>query len=147
MYIRSVRNIDRLIGEQRNRVEREEAMAKWAVEQEKFNGLQSRWRRWRRKTALLILPAVLAGSLGVYFFFAPLLSRPEDEPATVGHPLAQYFDQGFDADFDSPYLQESWASAADTPTLKGFDWKNRVIPATLLAALVNRAADRRLVLT
>lgn len=107
MYIRSIRNIDRLIGEQQNRIEREEAMAKWAVEHEKFNRLQDRWRRWRRQTTLLILLAVLAGSLGVYLFFGSLFSGPAGEPKTSGHPLAQFFDQEFDADFDSPYLQES----------------------------------------
>lgn len=107
MYIRAIRNIDRLIGEQANRMERDEALAKWVNEQEKNRHLRKQQRKnWYRMVFFSFL-ALLAGSLGVYLWsdqVSLVLAGPAD-PGT--HPLSLYFDQGFDADFDSPYLQES----------------------------------------
>ncbi|PSR12856.1 MAG: hypothetical protein DA408_12215 [Bacteroidetes bacterium] len=103
MYIRSIRNIERLMELQQALDERDTALTKWTTAQAQAQQLQARQRSARNKIILFSLLALLTGALGAYTY-----TRNQDQLNTLSqHPLSLYFDQGFDADFDSPYLKES----------------------------------------
>lgn len=111
MYVRAIRNIDRLSREEEAVLQRDEAAAKWAREREEVEKLQSRQRKARANLILFSLLALAAGAAGAYFLAGVLLNPRDAEPEPGYHPLSLYFDQGFDADFDSPYLKESEVQA------------------------------------
>lgn len=100
MYVRSLRNIDRLIELQMAISEREEALSKWQHEQR--HGQQQK-RKAKLKIAVLTVLTLAALALAA----ATLLRNNSAKPALDQHPLSIYFDRDFDADFHSPYLKES----------------------------------------
>ncbi len=100
MYVRSIRNINRIIEANRLRTEKQQL-----VEQvRQRSGLSKTSIYWM--VGLAVLGLILGAGL-----YATVKSFTKKEIATTqqfgAHPLAMYFDQGFDADFDSPYLKES----------------------------------------
>jgi hypothetical protein len=95
MYVRSIENIDRIIRREKIKVERDEALGK--VQQ-----LQS---LFHRKIIFSILVSLLVGAMGMYFYNQNN-SKNDSYILSKDHPLEEYFEQGFGAAFDSPYLQE-----------------------------------------
>lgn len=100
MYVRSLRNIDRLIELQMAISEREEALSKWQHEQRQG---QQQKRKAKLKIAVLAVLTLAALALAA----ATLLRSNSAKPTLDQHPLSIYFDRDFDADFHSPYLKES----------------------------------------
>jgi len=107
MYIRSIRNIERLLSEKQARKELEHTKVQWAAEQEKSHRLEKQKQktvyRFIAGTVLLIMAGAAA-----WYYYPQNRDDALDLRAEIGqHPLSIYFDQGFDADFDSPYLKAS----------------------------------------
>jgi hypothetical protein len=102
MYIRSIRNIDRLIEKQQANLEREEARAATVSLQESLRKQHS-----TRRFLPYLFFALCLGALAAYLLLPRLPASFLDESAPGRHPLSAYFDQRFDADYDSPYLKGS----------------------------------------
>lgn len=100
MYVRSLRNIDRLIELQRAVNEREEALSKWQHEQR-----QGQEQKRKAKLKIAVLAAITLAALALASLV--LLRSITSKPTLDQHPLSIYFDRDFDADFHSPYLKES----------------------------------------
>lgn len=96
MYVRTIENIKRLIRQERIRKERDKALS----ELEGQSGRRSRRLLW--VGALSFVLGLAAAS-----FYITNLKVETHGPSAIGHPLNDYFQQGYDAAFDSPYLQES----------------------------------------
>jgi hypothetical protein len=103
MYERSIDNIKRLIQRESIRRELDQTLAK---NQELSTALATERSRVatskRRKTAYL-LAALLTGAL-LTFVGQTWLAPPATTLPTGDHPLSIYFDQDFNANFNSPYL-------------------------------------------
>lgn len=97
MYIRSIENINRLLTRETIREERDTALEM----------LQKVKRQYRRRQLIFcLLLGLLAAAMGVFFYLADDLKN-NSLANFHSHPLIKYFDQNFDAAFDSPYLRES----------------------------------------
>jgi len=109
MYTRSLRNVDRLI--------REESLA-LALDQALIDHQNTEIGQTKFRARLRLHPVFWY--LGIFFFLAvlsiilfrwgavkALFSFPKPEVENRQHPLAIFFDQAFDAPFDSPYLKVS----------------------------------------
>ncbi len=107
MYSRSIANIDRLIKLERTRKELEKTLAQNKAYQAELEQLQKR-TPLKRNLILFPILTLLLGALGMYFYHANT-SLDNNTIQSRSHPLLEYFDQGFDAAFDSPYLLESEA--------------------------------------
>jgi len=96
MYLRAIDNINRLLRQDTIRKEKEEALQAL----QKVQG--------RQLPRILVYAALtfIAGAAGA-FLFQNLNIKPLEAGPLVAHPLAFYFEQGIEAAFDSPYLQES----------------------------------------
>ena len=100
MYLRSIRNIDRLIAEQRAVSDREAAL-------DRVRRLQARWHRVRLRAIGYSLFALLLGG-GLAYWATRTFSPPANAAFDFDrHPLLPYFEQQFGADYDSPYLKEA----------------------------------------
>lgn len=113
MYIRSIKNVERLIISEKNALERTEAIserdaiqAKWAIEQKQSDKLKVKWRQARKKIIFLPLLTLILG-VTMTALYHNFFKEKFIEVATIEHPLSPYFDQGFEAYFDTPYLNES----------------------------------------
>ena len=113
MYIRALQNVERLIASEKNALERTEAIlerdevqSKWKVEEDKFNKLKIKWQKSRKKIILLPLLTLVLGMVGMVGYYS-FFEDESPKAATIQHPLSPYFDQGFEAYFDTPYLSES----------------------------------------
>lgn len=105
MYLRSIRNIERLIEKQQFRLERDRALAAEASLRESFRNRPGSLGGWR--ASVYFFAALFMGGFCAYFLL-PILSGGITEAAAIDrHPLSPYFDKGFDADYDSPYLKAS----------------------------------------
>ena len=107
MYLRSIRNIERLNEEEQLLAERDALRAKWAADREKVLRLESGRRRARVRTVFYALLMLLVGGAMAYLLSRPPAGSPPAELAFDQHPLLPYFDQQFGADYDSPYLKVS----------------------------------------
>ena len=107
MYTRSIANIDRLILLESTRKRLEETLAENKTYQSELENLQSKSFS-KRKLILFPLLSLILGALGMYFYTNNSSKNNTVIPSS-NHPLLEYFDQGFGAAFDSPYLQESEA--------------------------------------
>lgn len=107
MYIRSLKNIERLLEEHKLGQERDEALQKWNSAQKEVKKLRrkDRWKTYR--LAVLVLAALLIGCAAAMLYTRYVYAPPTTTFEVGQHPLSPYFDRGFDADFDSPYLNES----------------------------------------
>ena len=104
MYLRSIDNIALLLKLDRLEDQRKELLeSKADLEQE----LRSTRKGSRLNMLWMTLLAFLLGGILVYWLFREGGLENTDQQAGMGHPLSQYFDAEFDADFDSPYLDES----------------------------------------
>ena len=111
MYLRSIRNIERLNEEEQLLAERDALRAKWAADREKVLRLESGRRRARVRTVFYALLMLLVGGAMAYLLSRPPAGSPPAELAFDQHPLLPYFDQQFGADYDSPYLKVSEVQA------------------------------------
>ena len=114
MYTRSIENVERLIAgkaslHQRDEaiVKRDETLEQLAEEQEKARFIQSKKGSKRTKMMLFLTSALILGALIMFLFNHFLFSAETSNIPAHQHPLLPYFEQAFDADFDSPYLNET----------------------------------------
>lgn len=107
MYIRALKNIERLAEEKKLREERDAAVEQWAVTQREVQKIQKKDSRRPYKIFLFTLVALLGGALAAFFYTRDIYQQPVATYRIGQHPLSPYFDKGFDADFNSPYLKES----------------------------------------
>ncbi|MFK7922475.1 MAG: hypothetical protein AB8H47_10990 [Bacteroidia bacterium] len=110
MYQRSIENIDRLIEEIRIKEELGEIKTENAQLQANLSSLQSAITR----SKLYWLAAGLIGALVLGLIVMAFWDRkPNSRPplADNAHPLAAFFDQDFQANFNSPYLDLSEVQA------------------------------------
>jgi hypothetical protein len=109
MYSRSIANIDRLIQHETTHRELEETLAKnkaYQTELEQLQGQSFSKRNLILYPILALILALILGALGMYSFNL-INSQNDADINSKSHPLLEYFDQGFDSAFDSPYLRES----------------------------------------
>jgi hypothetical protein len=121
MYLRSIRNVERLSEAQQSAAERDEARAQWLAERERAQRLEFRQRRARYRTVAYVLLAGLIGGSIIYLLTRPPAGSPPAEIVFDQHPLLPYFDQQFGADYDSPFLKES--EVQDYCPCSGFEGK------------------------
>lgn len=100
MYVRSIRNVERLMEAQQASVERDQAL-------EKVARLKNKRKSAGIRIVLAGLLALLLGAAAAYLYLRASVSQQMVQFDQGQHPLSLYFDQGFDADFASPYLKES----------------------------------------
>lgn len=100
MYVRSIRNVERL-------TDAREARKEHSLVKEQLGRLENLQRRAGTRMVLVGILALALGAVAGYFFLPASLSPKLKATSPSQHPLSHYFDQGFDADFDSPYLKES----------------------------------------
>ncbi|MEL7531036.1 MAG: hypothetical protein AAFN10_07000 [Bacteroidota bacterium] len=103
MYQRSIENIDRLIQEKSIRENLQSVKAENENLKQRLSSIQL--HNYRHK--LYWLFAGIGGSLLIGFIVMAFWNREaETSPAfeVTGHPLAAFFDQDFQANFNSPYL-------------------------------------------
>ncbi|MCB0585646.1 MAG: hypothetical protein KDD06_10040, partial [Phaeodactylibacter sp.] len=100
MYIRSIRNVQRLVDAQQAATERDRAL-------EQVAQLKHQNKSIRLRIIMISLLTLLLGATAVYVYYKTNLPQQIVQFNLGQHPLSLYFDQGFDADFDSPYLKES----------------------------------------
>ncbi len=100
MYSRSIKNVQRLIKRAETRKERDAALAE-------LKQVKKRFVPWLISAAVL---GVLSGLIFSMLYFGNDKSTPGNTTDNE-HPLSKYFDQGFDAAFDSPYLSEAEVQA------------------------------------
>ena len=100
MYIRSIRNVQRLVDAQQAATERDLAL-------EQVAQLKHQNKSIRLRIIMISLLTLLLGATAVYVYYKTNLPQQIVQFNLGQHPLSLYFDQGFDADFDSPYLKES----------------------------------------
>lgn len=102
MYIRSVHNIERLVEKQKAYLERDEAKAATNKLRESIK---------TEKDARPLLPyfffALCLGALATYLLTSWFSGNFSGRETPDQHPLSAYFDQRYDADYDSPYLEGS----------------------------------------
>lgn len=109
MYQRSIKNIERLIHRESLNVALEESQSENARLRNLLAGEKSTILQTMKGAILIGIGAFLAGAILVYFIGANRYSSSTliiDE-----HPLSTYFDQDFNANFNSPYLDISEVQA------------------------------------
>ncbi|MGB1121794.1 MAG: hypothetical protein ACPG3Z_07345 [Saprospiraceae bacterium] len=111
MYIRSIKNVGRLTAAQQITSERDTAISerdkiqsKLEAAQEQSNRLQVKWQKSRKKIVLLPILSLLLGIIGMSIYHHYFKNKSSE---IIEHPLSPYFDKGFDAYFDTPYLNET----------------------------------------
>lgn len=107
MYVRSIRNIERLIEEQQAVVEQERLQEELELEQRRIRQLQAQRGRSQLRLIAFSLLTLAVGALLGYFLLDRRADLPVVQAQPTGHPLSPFFDQDFDAAFNSPYLKES----------------------------------------
>lgn len=105
MYSRSIANINRLIELEKTHQKLEESLAKNKVYENSIEQLKNQPTS-NKNLILYPILALILGALGM-FFFTQKDAKNETNILSQNHPLLGYFDQGFGAAFDSPYLRES----------------------------------------
>ena len=94
MYIRTIKNIDRLI---------KESGLELALESSNY---QSKVVPHSKQRSPFIIPLVALG-MGVLLTWLALGTMSSNSEKQSAHPLNSFFDQQYDAAFNSPYLKES----------------------------------------
>lgn len=108
MYVRTFRNIDRLVEEDKLRREKVELEGLYQQEKDKI------WRLSRQRGRLGYSSILLLVLFGIFILaMGYMVSDYRSKVAVLGalglteHPLSVFFDLGFDEPFSSPYLRES----------------------------------------
>ena len=103
MYVRAIRNVNRLAETKKAQEERDQAAQKLKSARKNLNSIQSKGS----KTRFIVL-ALLVLALIIFLWKAFSPSSPSTQlPSKEFHPLTPFFDQNFNADFHSPYLPSS----------------------------------------
>lgn len=103
MYQRSIENIHRLIQRESIRNELTTTKAQKEILEDALEKARQQQGQQRKKTVLFATIALLTGMLIAYFLTRSL--PPSEAPLELSdHPLSIYFDQDFNASFNSPYL-------------------------------------------
>ncbi|WP_367392918.1 hypothetical protein [Lewinella sp. LCG006] len=103
MYQRSIENINRLLLRESIRQELEEAQAQKEELERALQKKQQQLVTSRKKLLLYVVGAVLIGALLTYSLL-PKWNTGEEVIVSGNHPLGIFFDQNFNASFNSPYL-------------------------------------------
>jgi hypothetical protein len=103
MYVRAIRNVDRLSETRKAKEERDQATEKWKTARQKLDALRSKGSRTR-----LVVFALLLLTLIIFIWKAFSTESPASHLTDQElHPLTPFFDRNFNADFHSPYLRGS----------------------------------------
>ena len=103
MYQRSIENINRLLLRESIRQELTVTLAEKEELEAALHKKEQQLTANRRKLLIYLLAALCTGALIAYLLL-PLLSKREELIVAGNHPLDIYFDQDFNANFNSPYL-------------------------------------------
>jgi hypothetical protein len=103
MYQRSIENINRLLLRESIRQELTVTLAEKEELETALHKKQQQLTGNRRKLLLYLIAALFTGGLIAYLLL-PRLSNFEELIVAGNHPLSIYFDQDFNANFNSPYL-------------------------------------------
>jgi hypothetical protein len=107
MYLRSIRNIERLIREQETRTQLLESKALLDEERAKGQKIRSGTKGSNAKIIFFSILGLLIGSFGTYEYITQTKKPAIETESSLSHPLEAYFEHEFGADFDSPFLNES----------------------------------------
>lgn len=103
MYQRSIENINRLLLRESIRQELTVTLAEKEELEAALHKKQQQLTGNRKKLLLYLIAALFTGALIAYLLL-PRLSNFEELIVAGNHPLSIYFDQDFNANFNSPYL-------------------------------------------
>jgi hypothetical protein len=108
MYVRTLRNIDRLVQEDKLRQEKIELEGLYRQDQDRIRRLSGQRVRLGRRSILLL---ALFGIFILVIGYLVVGYRSKDSVLSAlgltAHPLSIFFDLGFDEPFSSPYLRDS----------------------------------------
>jgi hypothetical protein len=103
MYQRSIENINRLLLRESIRQELTVTLAEKEELEKALYKKEQQLTANRRKLLLYLIAALCTGALIAYMLL-PRLTKREELIVAGNHPLDIYFDQDFNANFNSPYL-------------------------------------------
>lgn len=103
MYQRSIENINRLLLRESIRQELTVTLAEKEELEAALHKKQRQLTASRRKLLVYLIAGLCIGALIVYLL-VPHLSKRKELIVAGNHPLSIYFDQDFNASFNSPYL-------------------------------------------
>lgn len=104
MYQRSIENINRLIQRESIRQELADTLIQKQTLEKALKENQQQLLKSQRKKMLWALGALLLGVVMSFLIQSWLSPATADTIKTGDHPLGIYFDQDFNANFNSPYL-------------------------------------------
>lgn len=107
MYTRTFKNIERLEQTVVLQSQIEQLRETQQIRQQKVQLLQDSQRNNFLKLVGLTIGAFILGALLIYYWPQAESTGFSQFSGTNQHPLSPFFDQDFDADFDSPYLRAS----------------------------------------
>lgn len=107
MYTRTLKNIERLEQTVTLQNQVEQLRETQQIRQQKVKLLQNNQRSNLLKLIGLIIGAFILGALLIYYWPQAEQTGFAQFSTINQHPLTPFFDQDFDADFDSPYLRAS----------------------------------------
>ncbi len=103
MYLRTIKNIDRLIQRESLREQLEESLTHLEESESIIRSLKQKARS--KNMILLVLVVCLIGSTLTLASLAIWGTEQDPEqPDITGHPLSSFFDRAFNSSFSSPYL-------------------------------------------
>lgn len=109
MYTRTLKNIERLQKTSVLQNEVKQLHQKQQANQELADALKKKQAQHTFKLLIVGLVSILLGALFMYYWSRPAPTILAPLSTINQHPLTPFFDQDFDADFDSPYLRASEA--------------------------------------
>lgn len=104
MYQRSIENINRILERERMERELDQTLAEHQAIKSQLKRLEQKSLLRRQLILISSISAAIFGAVAVYFglsFYAERNTEPED---LAVHPLSNFFDQEFNAQFNSPYV-------------------------------------------
>lgn len=106
MYQRSIENINRLIQRESIRKELNQTLEENKRLKEQMMSFRTQSKHYQRKILFYPFVALCLG-MGFVYFFYNWSSKKNTKTEINEHPLSIYFDQEFNANFNSPYLDIS----------------------------------------
>ena len=108
MYVRTLRNIERLITEEKLVLEKEKLQHSFLIEKEKNERLTRKQKTFKWLSILAFSPSILLAALFLIQVYTEKTKVKEwEDLGLTEHPLSAFFDLGFDQPFSSPYLRDS----------------------------------------